>query len=272
MLADAGIRAGMAAASIALTHYMHGVTVTVDGKRLMKRPRPSPFHLRWLLPLICRDRTWAWMATAWLGLIAAVVLFPGDLWAAGLFCCLPWFRTMAQAVLVDAPAFAVSLAAMRLSGFWGGVAAFWGVGISERVPVWGALYGWRWDWLYVGLCMVLIAWKFAKSTPREGIPPFMAGHAQSMRWTSAAMLLLPWGAGLAALLSPFWTYREALIVVVAYGQMLAANDGTRLYMWAAPVVLPKAVAIIPARWMVPAIVATWFNSWATPTERGRVLV
>jgi len=275
---DLAIRALIAIASIAMTRYQWGSTVVKDSERLMRPVRPAPFHLRWLVPLLCRDRVWAWTLISYSCLIVATCLFPGDLWAAGLFVCLPWFRVMAQCpVLTDAPALALSLAAMRLpskiafSDRWAALAiTVLGSGVSERFPVWASLYGWRLDVLYAGLTMVAVAWKWVKSAKREGPPPFLVGWSRAWRWNNATVLVLPWGAGLAALFDPSWSLRELLIVAVAYGQMLAVFNELRMYMWAAPIVLPKAVAVLPPQLRIPALVFTWFAPWQNPKQRGEV--
>lgn len=59
-------------------------------------------------------------------------------------------------------------------------------------------------------------------------------------------------------------------MAVAYGQMLVAWDTIRMIQWSAPVVLPRAVAVIPTAWRLPAVVATWFNPWAR-APRNQVL-
>jgi len=255
-------RLAIAAVSMSVALYQ-GTLLTLDGQRLMKSPRPKPFHMRWLVPTVCKDKVYRWRIISWLSLVAICVVWPGSLWEVALFAALPWFRTMVKApVLTDAPAFLVSLAGPRIPGLAALPVAVVGAAISERVPVWMGLFSLRWDMAFVGLCAVAIAWKFAKSADREGTPALSTGMRRAGRWTDVRALLLPWGAGLAALLCPDWTLQEAMIVVVAYGQLLAAFDTSRLYMWASPVVLPKALTVIPARWRPIAVLVTWFNPYA----------
>jgi len=270
--ASALSRAGIAIAAIALTVYQYGIGHTVDSERLQKRPRPRPFNLRWLLPTLLRGERWAWMSVTWPCLVGTVMLFPGDVWAAALWCCMPWFRYMANVpVNTDSSALCAVLGSRRAPTYVLVALGALGGAITERTPVWMGLVSWRPEPLYLGLCVVLVMWKWTKSVAREGPPALKVGRAQSMRWTDGARLLLPWGAGLAALLFEHWTMRDVAIVVVAYGQMLTAWDTVRMFQWSAPIVLPKAVAIIPARWMPMAVVATWFNPWASARSKGQVM-
>jgi hypothetical protein len=167
-------------------------------------------------------------------------------------------------VLVDAPAMAGVLAARRWPSLaWGCLAP-----ISERAPVWAALYSWNAGPVFLGLTLMLIAMR-RKHSPRRA-PAWKVGLSRGERWSDAKAMALLWGAGLAALWSTSWTLQEALIVVVAYGQMLVAYDTVRMIQWSAPVVLPRAVAVIPAPWRLPALVATWVNPWAR-APRGQVI-
>ena len=156
---------------------------------------------------------------------------------------------------------------------WPGLAlAAVGGTVTERVPIWQGLYSLRPEMTFIGLCAVGVVWKFASSGPRESKGAWATGRARAMRWTDATALLLPWGAGLVALLTlQDWTIQEYAIVVVAYGQMLAAFDTIRLTGWAAPVVCHRAMAPIPPRWRPAALIATWFNPWGSPKRRGEVL-
>ena len=271
------IRITMAAASIALTRYQRGRSITPDGKALMSRPRPEPFHLRWLLPTVLRGNVRAWEAVSYASLCVAAALFPGPLWACALFVSLPWFRCMAQApVLVDAPAFALALSLRRLTVPAAvGTAYVLGL-ISERAPIFAALFASSSDGataaLYAvsGLSATATVWKFVESAPRRGDGAWKTGHKRAMRFSSFREMVLPWGAGAAALLAPDWTTLEVLTVAVAYGQLLVAWDNSRLYQWAAPVVLPKAIGVVPARWRVLAVVVTWANPYVQAGRGGVV--
>lgn len=279
-MTDLLLRAGMALVALAATVYHHaGFVITQDGQRLMpaepfrrgimpaqesKGPE-SPFHIRWLLPFLLRRRIWAWCVVSWACLVASTLLFPGDLWSAALWCSMPWFRCMAAApVLVDAPSLAGALAARRWPSWWWGFLA----PISERAPIWASLFSWS-----VGPagCAIPLVWAVAyRAHTKRKLPGWRVGVLRGERWTDGFALLLCWGAGMAALLVTDWTLQELVIIAVAYGQMLVAHDTVRMAQWAAPVVLPRAVAVIPGPWRLAAVVVTWFNPWAR-APRGQVL-
>lgn len=270
-MVDLLARIAIAVAVIAVTQYQFGAGFTKDSQALQSKPRPSPFHLRWLLPTICGQSRMAWSAATWGGLVAASVLFPGDLWALALFACSPWYRFIATVpVTTDGAALAFALSATRDSGWFAVPIALAGGAVAERVPVWQALYTLRPEYAYVGLCAVLVAWKWISSVPRDGESAVATGRARAVRLSNIEMLVLSWGAGGAALLAP-WSVHEAVIVAVAYGQMLLAWDTVRMIGWAAPVIYPKAVSIIPARFLPAAVVLSWFNPWGASRKRGVVV-
>jgi hypothetical protein len=253
--------------SIGLNAYHQAPALTKDGLCLLQDKPPSPHHLRALPRLLAGKRIWAWCLLSWGSLVVACQLFPGDLWACALFVSLPWYRLMVQApVLADAPALVFTLAATRLPLF--GLLAG---ATSEKAFAFIALYSQSWTAAGLALAATLYVILLSNGNPREAMPPLQIGRLRAFRWISAGFLVLPWGAGMAALASPSWTPWEALTVVVAYGQLLAAWDTSRLYMWAAPVVLPKAVAVLPSWARLPAVVATWFNPWAAPGKRGEIV-
>ena len=50
---------------------MSDVALTPDGVRYLKRTNlPAPFHLRWLIPWLCRDESTRWNIAAWAGFAA----------------------------------------------------------------------------------------------------------------------------------------------------------------------------------------------------------
>lgn len=254
-------RLAIAAFAIGLcVYYQGGIAVTSDGiQYLAPPPRHSPFRLRWLLPWVLGRRPWLWAAVAWVCLLVTALLFPGDLWVCALWCGLPWVRTMAMApVLMDAPAMALSLACRRWPH------ALWGLGamVSERMPVFAGIMAWRWEPVALGLACTLAAVLWTPGRGKWSNGPLQAGWSAAERRADIRAMLLPWGAGMAALLSGGWTLPELALIAVAYGQLLVATDSSRLYQWAAPVVLPRAMAMIPARWRLAAVVLHWLNPWA----------
>lgn len=251
----------------AMIYRQGGIAVTHDGMQYLApaAERKSPFQLRWLLPAVLPRNPWAWAAVSWVALVCTCLLFPGDLWTCAAWVALPWFRCMAAApVLVDAPAFAMSLACRRWPN------PLWGLGaaVSERMPVMAALMVWDAPEsllvVLVGMFWAGAAYLLLEPSGKHTMP---SATERLLDWRT---MLAPWGLGVAALLIPGWTLPEVALVAVAYGQMLVATDSVRMYQWAAPVVLPRAIAAIPLRLRLPAMVLHWLNPWAI-VPRGQVL-
>ena len=82
-----------------------------------------------------------------------------------------------------------------------------------------------------------------------------------LRWRDPRLMLLPWGACLAALAGPIeiWWLGPVLL---GYWQLLIATDSVRLYQHAAPAVCIAAALAIPPELVVPVLVAHWCNPWA----------
>jgi hypothetical protein len=280
-MTDVPARLGLGAGSIALTWYQHtSHLITKDGERLLARPRPAPFHTRWLMPTCLGDRQWLWALATWAFLLGTCLLFPGGVWACALWVALPWFRAVAQCpVLVDGGAVFMSLAAAR----WPAPAHWYspnpplalsllGGSICEKAPVFAALYAWRWE-LLLGLAMPVMLAFVVKGGPRDSAMGALAtGRARAMRLADLFIMVLPWGAGLAALFDPHWTLQEIVTVAVAYGQLFVAYDSSRLYQWSAPVVIPKAIGVLPRWALLPAVVVTWVNPFGATMNHGEVQV
>ena len=277
MTHGAVISALIGAASIALTLYQHGCAVSSDGSvylDLAKRQR-SPFCLRWLLPLILPKRLASWAAISWLSLVgsaaamwwwACIMDSQSPVAVAAMWTTLPIYRVAAHfPVLVDAPGLALGLAAACMAQTGqvrrGVVTTIFANTINEKTAIFAALWA-KSPMLAFGLIPTVIAaivCRLRHGRQRLSVVS-RARQRNATRLNSAAALLAPWGLGLAAVFAS-WTPIELATLAVAYAQLFVACDCTRLYQWAAPVVLPKAVAVLPSHWHVPAIVAMWFNPW-----------
>lgn len=257
------------------------ITATTDGVHYLSTRPPSPFHLRWLVPLVCRQRPLRWVVAARASLAVYVALvgvyahqrgvsWPAALAAALLVAGLPSLRFLwRRPILIDAPALALATAA-AVVGWWPAAVAVVLVAgaASERAPVFAALYAWN-PLLLVGLAVPAVTALVRKpgkpllderntwliSHPVQASREFHAGQ-----WRSAALMVAPWGVCLAGLVDPAPALLATL--AVAYAQLGVAADSVRLYQWAAPVLAVAAVSVIPAAWLVPAVVAHWVNPWA----------
>lgn len=255
----------------------------------------KPFHLRWLLPAVCKQqvrRWWAVWALSWPILFGSVFWLGADLgWqrallAAVLCCGLPgvWGPSVVRPVGVDLPGMALGALAAALivhGHVWPAVIVIGlAAQVKESMPVWAALWAWN-PVLLVGLAFVV----FNVAVIRPGMdavtakPELRAIHdhpvATALRYRSAVsqpnwpwwrnfwIVLAPWGVCLAALYRPDW--RVLVVLGVAHLQLLVATDTARLLHTAAgPAVALAAAAVLPGPWLLLAGLAG--VCWATKTE------
>lgn len=252
-------------------------------------PVPKPFHLRWLLPEVCGDnvKTWrrVWLAS-WVVTAAAMFLWrlgSGDGWqvalaASALLLALPGILgpSAVHPVGVDLPATALTLAGCALwsldhtgAHIAAVIVVAWAATIKETAPVFAAL----WLWTPVPLiALVAVAARaiIAKPGPDPLGPRFqaIADHpfrtawdAHRHQWRDAWVMVAPWGVCLAALYAP--SPQVAVVLLVAYAQLIVATDSVRLYQHAAgPVMAMTAAQVIPLAWLPLAVVlhvAWWRN-------------
>ncbi len=251
---------------------------------------PRPFHLRWLLPRLCRHNPDAWWAawfTGW-GLMAVGMLgwrfAVGDGWAvalgsAGLLLALPGILGPKATIPigVDIPATGVTLVGVAVFALGHPVQQAVGVvligvaaAIRESSPIWAALWLWNPAPL-IALAVPVVAHKALKQGPDPLGPRFqeIADHPVRTalehhrgRWRDAWLMVAPWGACLAALYAPDW--RLVVVLVAAYALLLVATDTVRLVQHAAgPVMAVGAAQVIPVEWLLLAVVAhvVW---WRVP--------
>ena len=262
--------------------------LTPDGGRYLSmahgHAEPVPFHLRWLLPKLCRENVSRWVASTVISTVAAVVLtgvlalqhgatLTQAAVAAALMAGLPsvrfaWFSP----VLVDMPALALALGAAVL---WPvsppaalGVCLLGGC-VSEKVPALAAVFSFQ-PLLLVGLVAPLSRWLAVSAgeiDPRDSLSwtlahPLQAGRkGHAGKWRDPLTMLLPWGACLVVVMAAPSLWLLAALVL-AYSQLLVATDSVRLYQQAAPVVCVSAALMIPEVWAVPVVLAHWFNPLA----------
>lgn len=271
-----------ASAILALSIYSSGQRMSPDGRIYLQAAAgesvPRPFHLRPLLPIICGTRLWAWrIASVW-GLVMAAVAIGSlavlkgasamqAIAASALFAALPMSRTTAMLpVLVDGPAlgFAAVSAVCVARGDIGFAiwAACFGALFKEHVPVFAALAGWS-AWPLLGLLVTVGIWWFRTpappSHPSQMTPFRYARVKQAPRILDATKMLLPWGACLAAALSPGLPLVASL--AAGYALLFVSADSTRIYQWGAIPVCVAAALVIPEAWLPLAIIAHVLNPW-----------
>ena len=264
--------------------------LTPDGRRYINMGRgldePMPFCLRPLLPMICGDSVPRWIAATVLGLVASVVLtgaltvtrggtLTQAVLAMVLIAGLPSLRfSFFAPVLVDAPGMAFALAAAVLWPIEAPYSQVIAMGlvvigalISEKVPIWAAVFGLQ-PWLLLGLVVpiwVRLVVGKVPTDPRDPLSetidhPIIASRMHHAgKWRDPKLMLLPWGACLIVIAEPSAWLLIAL--AVGYAQLLVATDSVRLYQQAAPVVCVLAALSLPTEWALPAVLFHWFNPW-----------
>jgi len=254
------------------------------------RPVPRPFHLRWLLPTVCRTEFAAWRfvwVSSWPLLAGSTFgwrMAAGDRWeiaaaAALLLCALPGILGPSAVIPVgvDLPATAVTMLGVFLIELGHPAQVVAGVAviavaacIRETSPAWAALWAWS-PWPLIALAAVAVRALVAEPGLDPLGPQFqeIADHpiraalaAHRGRWRDAWLLVAPWGVCLAALVGSDW--RLWLVLALAYAQLLIATDSVRLYQHAAgPVMAVAAAQVIPVAWL-PLAVAVHAVWWFTP--------
>lgn len=251
------------------------------------RPVARPFHLRWLLPALCRTSParwwWVW-ALSWptLGVgtfwLASGLGWQRAVFAAVLVLGLPgvWGPAVVRPVGVDLPAMALASvgAAAAVHGVWWAalVAVCLAATVKESAPVWAAL--WAWSWLplaaliVVAFTALVVRPELDEVTARPDLrkihdhPIRTALDARRGRWRDAWLFVAPWGICLAALYRPSWPVLAVL--VVAHLQLLVATDTVRLLHTAAgPAVAVAAATVLPLPWL-PLLAVAHVFWWRKP--------
>ena len=271
-----------------------------DAKRYLiagaGQPVAKPFHLRWFLPWMCGDDVRRWWGVWWsswplLAVSMCVLgwLSSGSWWvgaaAAALVCTLPgvYGPSVVRPVGVDLPAMALTVAGV-VGIHLGGVAVVPGLvligvaaAVKESSPVWAACLAWS----PLPLAMLAVP-LVAHLVRKPGMDPvtlqFKHIHDHPVRsawafhadqWRDAWLMVAPWGACVAALYAPSW--QVAVVLVLAYAQLLVATDTVRLYQTAAgPTLALVAASVVPLPWLalVVALHVCWWRPERIVMARG----
>lgn len=234
---------------------------------------PRPFCGRWLLPLVLRDRVRWWGVMVGLcfvvGAAAMYSLAGGSIVAAALWLWLPNTRFhLRHPLLVDLPGIVLPMAAAAwLPADWRYVvpAALLIGAVREWGVIWYAVLLLS-PWPLVGLVSVAFGYARFGREMQEGDNPFITnpftaisryrmGHVFNWR-----LMLLPWGMVLPlALISGQFPW---LVFLLAYVPLVIATDHARIYLYAAPVLIPVALAApIPASWWGMVVLLHVFNPY-----------
>ena len=235
----------------------------------------NPFRLRWLMPTLIKERPNIWIyggASAWI-LTAPLIAWFAELHGInGLWASLIWVALPIQDIVsshagtIDPFAWLVALltACLSVAGF--NVAAIICVCLAGMIAPKAVIFSALWalnPWLLLGIAPVIIA-HLLQPTGEPIVHPEIIKHPwkSSMNKNGPLLhdyknLLAPWGICLVGLMTLPLMYVP--VVVIAYAQMFRAVDMSRLYMWAAPVLIIFTVPVIPEQYLLIAVLGTWFN-------------
>ena len=218
---------------------------------------PRPFCFRPMVPWLVGRDIHNWKLVTMAALVAqgvAIALLTGDLRAVILLLALPGGArvSLRYPVLVDAPAMLVTIVAAltvgQLSPAW---VVVWGIILApyrETAPLWLAVYA-RSPWPLVGLPFALAAlyWTFGRKPEVGRDNSFIRDPLQAClihrkgNFFDWRMMLLPWGVLLPlALLGNGW--EAAAIWALSCVPLLIVTDTARVQYWAAPALIPLALA------------------------------
>lgn len=248
---------------------------TPDGERYWDMAagvaQPRPFNLRWLVPRGCgQSSAWWWwtMRVSFVVSCALAWVYTGA-WAAALVPLgLAGMTVYLRApVLVDLPAQTYALLAavtMRTHGPWPTIVGAVFISLvsgtcKETAPLFAAAYAWS-PWPLLGLCAPLVrAWRSkAEPAPTDDSAASRALRApirtalEVRRRQPFLWYVLPWGVLVVGL--AHMTPQLAVVLALAYGQLLVATDLVRLYQWAWPTLALCTFEAVPRRWWLLLIV------------------
>lgn len=259
------------------------VQLTPDGTRYVAAAEGNkvsrPFHYRWLLPKVLGPFPKPWIRVTDACALVLPLLgywFAGGGWAGvfvgalivGLTGVIKFNRRFP--VLVDLPAMTVGLASAACwhSGWYvpALILAVVAACIKETSPVFIAAWAWT-AWPLLALIAPAVRHLMRRDEAaidaqnewhlREVVVSAFKYRAGWNPW----VYVLPWGACLVGLahLSP----QLAVVLVLAYGQLVIATDAVRLYEWAFPVFAVAAAGAVDARWYAPLIALHFVNPFAS---------
>lgn len=272
----------IAVAIYAVRLMAYGTQITPDGQYYLAMRAgivPRPYCLRPLPRVMGSIMAWrilhavSYVIVAVCGSIVAEQAGVSAPLVVGLMLALPWLRTaVSWPVLLDVPMLAVACLAAAVApsaGVWIGVLILASAVVHERAPLWSALYAAPYvdQWWHVaapvvvaGLLYVIMHRRTPKH-PDETRIEWLA-HPIKAAWLKhratlhdARVWILPLGGSAIGVLSgDTWLW---VIIALAYGGCMAAQDRARIYGMAALPLCLAAVDVAGAYAVLLPIV-TWF--------------
>lgn len=254
-----------------------------DSKRYILGERlHSPFHLRWLLPAICRQSEMLWNLFTLIPIILIPVVMYAYLKSLGfneiqsltgcaLTCGLPGVIIINYVAKYLSDGFAMLMMLFSVLGFQTGniilgvLCSVVGSMAKEQCFIYSFLISWN-PLSLIGALPVIIRALTYKPNPVDILGgeeilkhPLISGiKIHKGRLFEMKQQILTWGACLFAL-GGQWNLQSVIVIFAAYASQLLTTDSTRVYMWCFPVVVVLAVSVIPESYALPLVVLHWFN-------------
>lgn len=216
-----------------------------DGAFYLTRPNVRPYCTRRLLPAVLRSPE-AWRAVSFSCTVVTATmtgLYCGSAWASALVLGLPVLRQAFFFPVLTDPAGLMLLSTAYATGRWE-IAAIGGL-FNEKCPIFGAFLS---PWALVGLIPAVVLY-LAGEKPRQNDPewlkhPLKEGWKKIGRLAEPKISVLPWGGALLG--APNLDLKGWACIGVGYGQLMAAQDSARLYMYAfLPLVRAVEAPLLP---------------------------
>lgn len=214
---------------------------------------PAPFCYRPLLPFVLGTDEWRWRVATVTGLVAQGVLvagLTGDVRASVLLLALPGGARFSVRcpVLVDPWALAGAIGLAWAALHFPTAVPLWFLllgAMRETSPVWSAVYAGGY-WPLIGLAVVPVAhqWLRRPTNPSDPIwiqHPVLCLMRRRGHFLDWHTMLVPWGVLLPLALIGNWQH-TTLVYLLASVPLLVTTDTARIHQWAAPALIPAALA------------------------------
>lgn len=229
-----------------------------DGKYYLETPRLYPYVFRYPFVWVASRSRWVIISRLATALTSLLIL-----WFTGLIPAVLWlglsstrvntvfpFLTDQTGILFLTAAYLLPPPFNILFGVLGGL-------VNEKVPVFASLLLWN-PLPLIGLAAPLFCWLKLGTLALDSHPKWLKepfGEARKIH-PSIETLILPWGFAVIGLLTTPISW-----VILAYSQLLVAQDRARLYQWIGPMVCVHAALLIPDSWALPLCILHLLNPW-----------
>lgn len=239
--------------------YENPSRLSPDGFYYLNRPFLRPYVMRFPFVWAASRFKWEWISKGSI-LLTSLILW----WGWGIVAAVLWLGLASTKtntifpILTDQAGILFFTAVILLPSPWN---ILFGLGsglISEKGPLFASLFLWN-PLPLIGLAAPLLCWWKMGENPLESDPIWLrksCGEARKVFRLDPQTLILPWGVALIGLpLTPI------SCVLLAYSQLLIAQDRARLFQWIGPLVCIYAAPLLPPTFLLPILAIHFLNPW-----------